>query len=109
MGESVMAERVERPEVDLVERDDVEIPGVSTQPGPSSAQERREEVQQSGSPSVLMPTSRVIEPSPTTGVLMVNPRSLRLLGCDCHLRRLRSMNIILVKKSTSVTNLLFLT
>ena len=38
-GESVMAEGVERPEVDLVERDDVEIPGVSTQPGPSSAQE----------------------------------------------------------------------
>ena len=28
--ESVMAEGVERPEVDLVERDDVEIPRVST-------------------------------------------------------------------------------
>jgi len=26
-------------------------------------------VQQPGSPSVLMPTSRVIDPSPTTGVL----------------------------------------
>jgi len=31
--------------------------------------ERRVEVQQPGSPSVLMPTLRVIEPSPTTGVL----------------------------------------
>ena len=45
MGESVMVEGVERPEVDLVERDDVEIPGVSTQSGPSSAQERRAKMQ----------------------------------------------------------------
>ena len=52
-----------------MERDDVEIPGVSTQPGPSSTHERRVEVQQPGSPSVLMPSSRVVEPSPTTGVL----------------------------------------
>ena len=50
-------------------RDDVEIPGVSTQPGPSSVHERRVEVQQPGSPSVLIPTSRVVDPSPTTGVL----------------------------------------
>ena len=68
-GELAMAEEVEQPEVDLVRRDDVEIPGVSTQPGPSSVHERRVEVQQSGSPSVLMPTSRVVNPSPTTGVL----------------------------------------
>ena len=64
-----MAEEAERPEVDLVGKDDVEIPGVSTQPGPSSVYERRVEMQQSGSPSVLMPTSRVVDPSPTTGVL----------------------------------------
>ena len=69
MGEPVVAEGVERFKVDMVDRDDVEISGVSTQPGPYSAQERKEEVQQPGSPSVLMPTSRVIEPSPTTRVL----------------------------------------
>jgi len=45
MGELVMAEEVARPEVDLVGRDDVKIPGVSTQHGPSSARERRVEVQ----------------------------------------------------------------
>ena len=45
VGEPVMTEGVERPEVDLVEMDDVEISRVSTQPGPSSTQERREEVQ----------------------------------------------------------------
>ena len=32
-GEPVMAEEVERPEVDLVGRDDVEIPGVQLSPG----------------------------------------------------------------------------
>jgi len=40
-GEPVIDEEVERPEVDLVRKDDVEILGVSTQPGPSSAHERR--------------------------------------------------------------------
>jgi len=45
VGEPDIAEEVERPEVDLVGRDDVEILGVSTQPGPSSAHERRVEVQ----------------------------------------------------------------
>ena len=64
-----MAEGVELPEVDLMERDDVEISRVSTQPGSSSAHEGRVEVRQPRSPSVLMPASRVIEPSPTTGVL----------------------------------------
>ena len=68
-GEPVMAEEAERSEVDLVGRDDVEIPGVSTQPGSSLVQERRDEVQQPGSPTVLMPSSRVVDPSPTTGVL----------------------------------------
>ena len=48
-GEPVMAEEVERPKVDLVRKDDIEIPGVSTQPGPSSVHERRVEVQQPGS------------------------------------------------------------
>ena len=52
----------------LMSRDDVEIPGVSTQPGSSSAQERRDEAQQPGSPGILMPSLRVIDPSPTTGV-----------------------------------------
>ena len=47
---------------------DVEIPGVSTQPGPSSVHKRRVEVQQPVSLSVLMPASRIIDPSPTTGV-----------------------------------------
>ena len=49
-------------------RDGVEISGISAQPKPSSAHGGRVEVQQPGSPSVMMPTSRVIEPSPTTGV-----------------------------------------
>jgi len=66
--EPVMAEEVERPEVDLVGRDGVEIPGISAQPEPSSAHGRRVEVQQPGSPSVLMPALRIIDPSPTTGV-----------------------------------------
>ena len=43
-GEPVMAEEVERPEVDLVGRDGVEIPGISAQPEPSSAHGRRVEV-----------------------------------------------------------------
>ena len=50
-------------------RDDVEIPGISTQPGSPSAQERRDEVPQPESPAILMPSSRVVDPSPTTGVL----------------------------------------
>ena len=62
VGEPIMAEEAERFEVDLVGRDDVEILGVSTQPGSSSVQERRDEVQQPGSPIVLMPSSRVISP-----------------------------------------------
>jgi len=68
-GEPAIAEEVERPEVDLVRKDDVEILGVLTQPGPSSAHGRRVEVQQPGSPSVFMSASRVIKPSPTTGEL----------------------------------------
>ena len=48
VGEPVMAEEVERPEVDLVGRDDVEISGVSTQPGPSSPHERRVECNNPG-------------------------------------------------------------
>ena len=38
-------------------------------PATSSTQEKEVEVQQPGSPNVLMPTSRVVEPSPTAGVL----------------------------------------
>ena len=56
----------------VMERAEVEIlsqPGVSIQPTASSARERGMEVQQPGSPSVLMPTSRVVKPSPTVRVL----------------------------------------
>ena len=67
--EPATAEEAERPKVDLVGRDDVEIPGISSQPGSSSVQEKRDEVQQPGSPNVLIPSSRVVDPSPTTGVL----------------------------------------
>jgi len=76
-GEPVMAEDVKRPEVDLVGRDDVEIPGVSTQPGPSSVHKRRVEVQQPGSPSVLMTTSQIIDPTLLLGFLAVRFLSLR--------------------------------
>ena len=40
-----MAEEAERPEVDLVGRVDVEIPGVSTQPGPSSVKRKERGLQ----------------------------------------------------------------
>ena len=46
-----MAEEAEQPEVDLVGRDNVEIPRVSTQPVPSSVYERRAEIQQLGLPA----------------------------------------------------------
>ena len=68
-GEPVMAEEAVRSKVDLVGGDDVEIPGVSTRPESSSVQERRDEVQQPVSPTVLIPSSRNVDPSPTTGVL----------------------------------------
>ena len=42
--EPIVAEEVEQPEVDLVRRDGIEIPGISTQPGPSSAHGRKVEV-----------------------------------------------------------------
>ena len=70
-GQSAMIEGAEQPE-EVTERAKVEIlsqPKISIRPTASSAREREIEVQQSGSPSVLMPTSRVVEPSPTTGVL----------------------------------------
>ena len=54
-------------------KDDVEIPGVSTQPEYSSAQKRRDEAHQPGSPTVLIPSSRVVDPSPTTGDLVAKP------------------------------------
>ena len=107
--EPMMAEEVERPEVDLVGKDGVEILGVSTQPGPSLVHERRVEVQQPGSPSVLMPTSRVVNPSPTTGVLSGKVRSLRPLVLNCRLHRPKNMDIILVKKTILAMNPLFLT
>ena len=43
-------------------------PGVSIQPAASSARERGMKVQQSGSPTILMSTSRVVEPSLTTRI-----------------------------------------
>ena len=46
--EPTATDETEQLEVDLVGRDNVEIPGVSTQPGSSSAQERRDEAQQPG-------------------------------------------------------------
>jgi len=61
----------EQPE-EVMERVEIEIlsqPEISIRPAASSAQERRMEAQQPGSPSVLMPTSRVVVPSPTKGVL----------------------------------------
>jgi len=64
----VVAERLE----EVMERTEVEIisqPGISIRPAASSAQERGMKAQQPGSPSVLMPTSQVVEPSPTTRVL----------------------------------------
>ena len=67
-NEPTAAGEAEPLEVDMMSRDDVEIPGVSTQPESSSAQERRDEAHQPGSPSILMPSSRVVDPSPTTGV-----------------------------------------
>ena len=66
--EPTATDEAEQLEADLVGRDDVEIPGVSTQPGSSSAHERRDEAQQPGSPGVLISSSRVVDPSPTTGV-----------------------------------------
>ena len=41
--EPTAADEPEQLEVDLMSRDDVEIPGVSAQPGSPSAQERRDE------------------------------------------------------------------
>ena len=73
-GQSVVAEGaivVESPAVEVTERAEVQIPtqpGVSTQLEVPSAQERVE-VQQPGSPSILMSTSRVVGPSHTTGLL----------------------------------------
>jgi len=55
-----------------MEKAEVEVPsqpGVSVRSAASSAQERAMEVQQPDSPSILMPISRVVEPSLTTGVL----------------------------------------
>ena len=51
--EPIMAEEVERLEVNLEGRDGIEILGVSTQPGSSSAHEGRVEVQQPGSPPMF--------------------------------------------------------
>ena len=65
--EAVIVEQLE----EVTERAEVEIlsqPGVSIQPTASLARERGMEVQQQGFPSVLMSTSRVVKPSPTTGV-----------------------------------------
>ena len=61
----------ERPE-EMTKRAEVEILsqlGISIRSADSSAQERGMEAQQLGSPSVMMPSSRVVEPSPTTRVL----------------------------------------
>ena len=64
----IAADEAEQLEVDIMSGGDVEIPGVLIQPGSSSAHERRDETQQPGSPSVLIPSPQVVDPSPTTGV-----------------------------------------
>jgi len=70
---STVAEGVavaEQPEK-VMERAEVEIlsqQGVSIRPAASLARERGMEVQKRGSPSILMSTTRVEEPSPTTRV-----------------------------------------
>ena len=74
-GQSTMTEGAvvaEQSAAEVTERAKVEIPsqpGVSTQLEVPSAQEERVKVQQSGSLSVLIPTSQVAESSPTSGVL----------------------------------------
>ena len=62
------ADEAEQFEADIMSGGDVERPGVLAQLGASSAHERRDEAQQPGSPSVLIPSPRVVDPSPTTGV-----------------------------------------
>ena len=47
----------------------VEIPGILVQPESSSAHERRDEIQQPGSPSVFISNPRAVDPSRTTGVI----------------------------------------
>ena len=59
----------EQPEVDIMSGGDVNIPGVSVQPGSSPAREGRDEAQQSGSPCVFISSLRAVDPSPTTGVI----------------------------------------
>jgi len=57
---------------EVTERTEVEIlsqPKISIRLAASSAQERGMEIQQPGSSSILVPTSRVVKPSPTTRVL----------------------------------------
>jgi len=60
-----------------------------------------------GLPACSLPRG-LLSPALLPGFLVVKPRSLRLLGSNCHLRRLRSTNIIPAKKSTSTMNSLFL-
>jgi len=66
-----MVEGAERPK-EVTERAGVEVlsqPGTLIRLATFSAQEKGMEAQQPGSPCVLMPTSRIVELSPTTGVL----------------------------------------
>ena len=65
----LVAGDTESPEVDIMGEEDVEIPGISTQPESPSAHEGRDEVQQPGSPSVFISNPRAVDPSPTTGVI----------------------------------------
>ena len=48
---------------------DVDILGISVQPGFLLAHEGRDEAQQPGSPCVFISSPRAVDPSPTTGVI----------------------------------------
>ena len=94
-GQSIVAEGAEVAEQlkEVTERDEIEILsqlGVSNRPT-ASAQERGMEAQRPGSPSVLMPTSRVVSPALPLGFSVAKPQSLRPLWFRCHLRHLNSI------------------
>ena len=113
-GQSTVAEGVvvaERPK-EVTERAEVEIlsqSGISIRPAASRPKKRGMEAQQPGSPSILMPTSRVVEPNPIIRVLSGKAPLLRPLWFRCHLRRLKSTTTIWETKLTSAMNPLFLT
>jgi len=88
---------------EVTERAEVEVPsqlGVSIQLIASLAQERGMELQQSGSPSVLMLASQIMELSPATRFSVTKPQSLRPPWFRCHLRCLKNIANIWETKLT---------